>query len=356
MQIIINAGGQGTRLWPISTKQKPKQFCELISGKSLLQITFERLLRDFSTDQIWVSTNQDYFELVKNQLPQIKPSHILCEPERRDTFPAVTAHSSIIASQTSDDESIIFINSDHYIAPEQSIKNHNLALKKIDQELRLDNFDLMVAGIKPSFPSTNYGYIEIASKDTKESFEKGVKVIRFKEKPNLKTAKHFLDEKNYFWNFGSFSFKYSKLLKILETTNPESLDALKNIYKNKKIDIQNFRQLEKTSFDYAVLEKIKNLGMVSIELKVWDDIGSFDTLYNYLPHIISDKELYKNQEETNKNHYQVGGSGNKVKVSNQNRKVAFVGVSNLVLIETDEGILVVDPNSSAMVKDVANYF
>lgn len=356
MQIVINAGGQGTRLWPISTKENPKQFCNLILNSSLLQLTFHRLTKNFSKDQIWISTSQDYFELVKQQLPEIDVKQILLEPERRDTFPAVIAHSALVASKTSTQESIIFINSDQYIAPDKSIENHNQALLKIDQELQAENFDLMVVGIKPTFASTNYGYIQIATSDIKESFEKGVEVSQFKEKPNLETAEHFLVEKNFFWNFGSFSFKYDNLLKILNENKPESLPFLKNIFQKKKIDLEDFKNLEKTSFDYAVLEKVKNLGMVAMELQVWDDIGNFDTLYNYLPNVISDKEAYKIEEKLNINHYQIKGKGNKVKISDKNKKVAFVGVSDLMLIETKDGILVIDPKYSNLVKNVANYF
>ena len=355
MQIVITSGGQGTRLWPISTKETPKQFCKIIGGKSLLQLTFDRLTKKFPKECIWVSTNKDYLNLLKKQLPDLDPTHILTEPERRDTFPAVISHSALVASKTSVDESIVFISSDHYITPEKSIIKHNLALEKIDESLQQDKFDLMVVGIKPTFPSTNYGYIHISDKKLNKCFEEGVKVISFKEKPNLETANLFLKEKNYLWNFGSFSFKYSKLLKILEKTNPSSLKPLQEIFQAKEILLEPFRKLEKTSFDYAVLEKIENLGMFGMELAVWDDIGSFDTLYNYLPHITSDKEAYKLQENTNPNHYQIGGEYNKAQTQKL-KKVAFVGVSNLVLIETETEILIVNPKKSALVKKVADYF
>ena len=357
MQIIINAGGSGSRLWPLSTSAVPKQFVAIIDQEPLLLKTYNRVSKDFSAENIWITTNSNHLEFVKNILPDFPVDHILTEPERRDTFAAVVAHAAVVASRTSVDEPIIFIHSDHNITPQSSVTVHNQALKTIEQSLLQNLFDIIVVGIKPTFPSPQYGYIEIAQQNSGKEFDQVVPVTNFKEKPDVQTAQSFLDAGNYLWNFGSFSFTFKKLLTILEQVLPESVHALNAIFDQKKIDLEHFRTLPKTSFDYAVLEKTKQLGMVGMKLDVWDDIGSFDTVYQYLPEIPQLSELDVNAEKSKKPlQIQVNGQGNKVKLSNPQRKVAFVGTQNLLVVETEEGLLIIDPNQAKEVKQISQYF
>jgi len=354
MQIIINAGGSGSRLWPLSTSSKPKQFVAVIDKEPLLLKTYRRVAQDFAVENIWITTNASHVNLIRQMLPDFPTSHILTEPERRDTFAAVVAHSAVVSSFTSKDEPIIFINSDHYIAPKSSIKIHNQALQKIENALIDGLFDIIVVGIKPTFPSTQYGYIEINPENSGEVFNQIAPVLSFKEKPDLQTAQTFLDAKNYLWNFGSFSFTFNNLLNILKSVLPETVDPLNEIFKAKKIHLEEFRKLPKISFDYAVLEKTNNLGMLGMKLEIWDDIGSFDTVYNYLPEVTSFDKIDENSE--NSNQIQISGTQNKVKLQNSNRKVAFVGVSNILLVETEEGILIVDPKFAKDVKSISQFF
>lgn len=361
MQIIINAGGNGTRLWPISNQSLPKQFCKLLGQKTLLRDTFDRLLEDFEIDQIWVNTNAKFIKKVREILPELNPTHILSEPEKRDTLPAICAHAAVVAGKTSMDEPIIFISSDSYIAPKSSIKKQNLALKKTVESLENNQYDIVVNGIKPTYPSSGYGYIQVDSSDSKDCFLETVKVISFKEKPNVETAKKYLQSQNYLWNFGSFAFKFSNLKKILKTILPETIPALESIFESGQIDLENFQKLPKNSFDYGILEHCQNLGVIGMELEVWDDIGSYESLYSYSPDvaILEDiKSLNKNSSinsEALETKVQIKGKGNKTQICS-NKKVVFVGVSNLMLVETENAILVVDPKMASEVKNVAKYF
>jgi mannose-1-phosphate guanylyltransferase/mannose-6-phosphate isomerase len=356
MQIIINAGGSGSRLWPLSTSQTPKQFCFLLDDKSLLQATFERLLKSFPPDIIWVSTNQKHQNLVKEQLPLLNPDHILIEPERRDTFPAVIAHAAIVASKTNPNEPIIFISSDQHIAPEISVENQNKALKIVSKSLDNNEFEIVVVGIKPNSASDKYGYIEISSDQKKECYSSLVQVSSFREKPSIEKAVEYIKKGNYFWNFGSFSFTYKNLKAIIKKLYPQTIEALDNIFTNGNIDLESFRKLPKISFDYAILEQTSNLGVIAVELEIWDDLGSFDSLYQYLPEVVNHEDLDKNFHKINQKAIEISGKGNKVKMLDKQKKVAFVGVSNLVLVEDKDGILIINPDKAGDVKKIAEYF
>jgi len=353
MQIIINAGGSGSRLWPLSNATIPKQFVAIIDKEPLLLKTYRRIAHAFPSENIWITTNANHIEFVHSLLPDFPRSHILTEPERRDTFAAVAAHSAVVASYTSKDEPIIFISSDHHIAPQSAIETHNQALHIIERSLIDSQFDIVVAGIHPTFPSPQYGYIEVDSKQANQASTQVIPVTSFKEKPDVATAQTFLDAGNYFWNFGSFAFTFSRLLSILESVLPESVSPLQSIFTAKEIHIEDFRKLTKTSFDYAVLEKTHQLGMVGIQLDTWDDIGTFDTVYSYLPEVA---DLNAEVSAPNTSCVQVAGSGNKVKLDNPDKKVAFVGTSNLLVVETQDGLLIVDPAHAKEVKQVSQYF
>lgn len=350
MQIVINAGGLGTRLWPLSSNKLPKQFSTLIGDKSLLQTTYYRLLRHFGVENIWVNTNHQFTELVKTQLPEIPLKNILSEPERRDTFAAVAGHAAVVAGYTSEDENILFVHSDHNIEPSSSVENLVKAFKKIDNSLSAKEFPLIIAGIKPTTPSSQFGYIQISPNDKQNSFANPVKVESFKEKPDLETAKEFLKAGNYLWNFGSFAFRYINLKQILESVSPQSVSVLESFRLNKKIIPDGFSNLVKNSFDYEVIEKIDNLGVIAIELETWEDIGNYEVLLKYLDEASNlDTSLTANQ-------IQISGSGNRYKIQDKVKKIAFVGVSNLLVVETKNGLLIIDPQKSGEIKKISEYF
>jgi mannose-1-phosphate guanylyltransferase len=341
MQIIINAGGSGTRLWPLSTKALPKQFAPLIDHQSLLQKTYFRLTQDYRIDDIWVTTNQDHIGLVNSQLcPNYNFNHTLFEPERRDTFAAVIAHSAIVASKTSKDETLVFISSDHYFDPNMDQQSFVNTLATVDNSIQANAYPIILPVTKPYFPSTAYGYV-------KSDFEsnKVTKVLEFKEKPNQLKANEFIESGNYFWNLGYFAFKYTQLLRIVKELYPELESVMNNIYSKGSIDLEDYQQIQKTSFDFAILEKLTSIGAIDMNLTTWDDIGNFETLSNYIPTIDSS------------NHIQVQGIGNKYKSNNvSQRKVAFVGVDNLLLIESDDAIMIIDPTKSTLIKEVSQKF
>ncbi|GAB4149718.1 MAG: mannose-1-phosphate guanylyltransferase [Patescibacteria group bacterium] len=345
MQIVISCGGGGTRLWPLSNQQTPKQFAPILDGESLLAKTYRRLTKKFNSSQIWVTTNQLYRDLVIDILPEdFDSSHVLTEPEKRDTFAAIAAGAAVVAKHTSRQEPLIFLPCDDWLPYESDEDKFNDSLLLIEQALNSDNFDFVTVGIKPAYPNPQLGHLEIDSELSHTAYQEVVPVKSFKEKPDMITAVRFAESGNYFWHKHNPSFTFDSLVRNLKLHMQEAVEVVEKIYTDGEIDPVTYGQLPKTSIDYAMLEKAERIGMIAMDI-VWEDIGNWEVVNKYLPGL-----------DTNVKQFEIMGQGNKVKLSDSSRKVAFVGVSNLMLIESPEGILVIDPRYNSETKKVAEYF
>jgi mannose-1-phosphate guanylyltransferase len=347
MQIVILCGGGGTRLWPISNDKHPKQLVPIIDDETLLTKIYNVLTTKFSPDQIWVATNEKYKDEVRNILPlELATSHILSEPEKRDNFAAFVAHAAMVSHQTSDNEPIIFVPCDDLIRP-NDVDAYNQAQLDIAISLEKNEFEIITAGIKPLFPNTQYGYVKV---DQNNKNTAGVVAVQsFVEKPTIEVAQEYLDSGNYLWHKCNMSFKFSTLKKILSELYPDLLKAALAIEAAGSIDPELYSLFPKTSFDKAVLEKNNFLGIVIMSID-WDDIGNWGVVHSNIEEV---KDL-NNQE--NSDHIQIRGKGNKIKTTIAGRKVAFVGVDNLLVVESEEGLLVIDPTKTDAMKSVAEYF
>lgn len=342
MQIIISAGGTGTRLWPLSTSRQPKQFSPIIDEQTLIKKTYNRLVKQIPIKNIWISTNEKYIDWIEKCIPGFDPAKIIVEPAKKDTFAATCANAAIVASRTSRDETIINIQADAFIHAEDE-DQYLQALHKIDLAITQGEFDMMTLAIKPFFPNIGLGYLEVDAQNKESVFENPALVTRFTEKPTLEIANKFIEQGNYFWHWGTYSFTFNKLIEQVSKLQPESLDLVEKIFRTSQIDFETYNQFPKMALEFAITEKLKSLGVLALDI-FWDDIGTWKTVYNYLPNLHEHTAL------------ELAGSGNKIKSNTSGRKVAFVGVSDLLLVETEEGILVINPEMHAEVKKVAEYF
>jgi mannose-1-phosphate guanylyltransferase len=344
MQIIINAGGTGTRLWPYSTNKNPKQFVPLVDETSFLRKTYDRLVSNFSPTQIWVNTNINFKQLAIDSLPsEFDPSHILTEPEKRDNFAAIIAHAAVVAHHVGNQEPLLFVHADHLIL-EKDWQKFNQALEIDANNLQNSTFEIITAGVRPKFANTQLGYIEILDSEIDSCCHQAVKVQKFKEKPDQTTAEEFLKAGNFLWNLGYFSFTFESLWKNLEKFAPDTLPIIQNIRDTGVILAADYSILPKIAFDYAIAEKTDSLGVIGIDID-WEDIGNWNVAAKYLPQL-AEMPSY----------VELAGQGNQAKSHIANRKIAFVGVSNLMLVESEEGLLVIDPKYAGEVKKAAEYF
>lgn len=279
---VIMCGGVGSRFWPFSRNDKPKQFLDFFgTGKSLLQHTVDRVLPVVGADNIILVTNRQYAGIIREQLPQVKESNILLEPARRNTAPCICWAAHHI--QALDPEaSIVTLPSDHLVLKEDAF------IKAIDNGLDfVENGDrLLTLGIQPANPNTGYGYIQQGA--PAQGYPGIRKVKSFTEKPNLDMAKMFLDSGEFFWNAGIFLWTAKSVLDAFSKYSPEIaqlFDASESIYgtpdETAFID-ETFPLSPSISIDYAIMEKADNVYVETVDLG-WSDLGTWNALYEASP-------------------------------------------------------------------------
>ena len=279
---VIMAGGIGSRFWPLSKNNYPKQFLDILgTGKSFIRATYERFLPLVPSENFIVVTNAAYKDLVLQQLPEIKEENVLCEPMRRNTAPCIAYAVYHILSQCPE-ASIAVTPADHLVTNEvefQRIIGRGLDFVEHNREA------LMTIGIKPSRPETGYGYIEVLSK----SGDDIVPVASFKEKPDLDTAKQFLAAGNFFWNSGIFLWSTNAIMDAFRQYLPdlvrlfdEGKDKFGTPQEQAFINAQ-FEHCENISIDYGVMERSKSRYTVAADFG-WSDIGTWGSLYTHAAH------------------------------------------------------------------------
>ena len=335
MKIIILAGGGGNRLFPLSRTKFPKQFLELDAGKSLLAQTIERFLVLVQPADMVIVTNQDYAHHVRTELVAAKAAeaHILLEPLARNTAPAIALAVRYCVERLGCglDEVMFVAPSDHIISPLDAFAAAAQLAEGMANQDRIVTF-----GVVPNSPGTGYGYIQAG-----QPFGSGFTVNSFHEKPDKTTAKGYLAAGNYYWNSGMFAFTINCIMDELRIHQPDiyaladkSLDEL----------IGNFAKMPNISVDYAVIEKSKQVVLLPLSTK-WSDIGSWDAIYDML-----DKDADGNA---------IKGDCMPIACANtlmlgQSRLVAGIGLEDLLVIETDDVIVVAKKGESQKVKELVN--
>ncbi|MCH5233650.1 MAG: mannose-1-phosphate guanylyltransferase [Muribaculaceae bacterium] len=279
---VIMCGGVGTRFWPFSRNDKPKQFLDFFgTGKSLLRMTVDRICPSVSPDNIILVTNRQYEHLIREQLPEIKESNILLEPARKNTAPCIYwAGRHIFAMDP--DATIVTIPSDHLVL------NENEFCASIDEgfEFVEQGDRLLTLGIKPSGPATGYGYIQQGKAE--EKFPGIYKVKSFTEKPNLEMAEMFLRSGEFLWNAGIFLWKATSILEAFNKYAPDialTLNAPQGVYASAEESAfinENFPNCMNISVDYAIMEKADNVFVKTVEFG-WSDLGAWKALYEASP-------------------------------------------------------------------------
>ena len=336
---VILSGGSGTRLWPLSRKLYPKQFINLVNETTLFQDTILRLPKDVAEPLI--ICNEEHRFLAAEQLREIgkKTKGIILEPEGRNTAPAV-ALAALQFINKGEDPILLVLSADHLI---KNIEAFHQSIT-IASELA-ENNKLITFGVVPDKAETGYGYIEANINNTDDYYS----IKSFTEKPSQKNAKKYLDSGNYLWNSGMFMFKASVFLGELEKFEPEISSACKKSCTTKNIDsdfirIDNdaFHQCPNESIDYAVMEHTKNGVVVPLDAN-WSDVGSWSSLW--------DIKTKDNNDNVSKGDVFLEDVKNTYTYSS-NRLVSVIGVSNLVIVDTQDALLVANKQQTHNIKKI----
>ena len=336
------AGGKGERFWPQSRTSKPKQFLSLTNdGETMIQKTVNRLTGLVDINDVFVVTNKNYLELVNEQLPELPAENVIAEPAARNTAPCIGLAAGIINKKYEEDAVMIVLPSDHLI------KFNAMFIDILNQAVKVAEQDqnLVTIGITPTYPETGYGYINFSGRGSENG---AYEVVRFVEKPDTEKAKQYVNSGEYLWNSGMFVWKASSILENIKRFLPDMYRGLEKICETYGTENfapeleRGFPLLKSESIDFGVMEKADNIYTIPGNFG-WDDVGSWLAI-----------------ERVNKtNEYGNFVKGDVVSIDTKNativgnnKMIATVGLENIVIVDTDDALLVCAKDSTQDIKRV----
>ncbi|GKU31659.1 mannose-1-phosphate guanylyltransferase [Clostridium folliculivorans] len=337
---LIMAGGKGTRFWPLSTEEKPKQFLSLIGEETMIQMTINRVKRIIPIDRIFVSTGDKYVELVKEQLPELPERNIIVEPEGRNTAPCI-ALSAFVISRYYSDSNIVVLPSDHLINEEDKFVD----ILTMASDFVNDNNDAIVTlGMEPNRPETGYGYIKVGEQFI-QSVNNSVNIVEsFVEKPNYEKAQDYINQGNYLWNGGMFVWKTKNVIDLTKRFLPFTYEALKDVTTVEEAKLQeyintSYHKTDNISVDYGIMERAERIFVIPCDFG-WDDVGNWTSIDRY-----SDKD-------TNGNVFNAKGypfkSNNNIVLTN--KKILLNNINDLIIVETEDYIMISSKKHEQQIK------
>lgn len=328
--VLIMAGGVGSRFWPKSRNNFPKQFLDILGiGKSLLQLTYERFLKLCPKENIFIVTNSQYEEIILAQLMGITSSQLICEPSRNNTAPCI-AYASFKLNILNPNANVVVAPSDHFILYE------DVFIDKIEQALSYTEKHeaLVTLGISPTRPDTGYGYIKYETVE-----QEGVhKVVQFKEKPSFEKAQEFLTEGNYVWNAGIFIWKVSSIINALKQYSAEIHDLFEkgnmsyNTEKERAFIDLYYPTAPNISIDYAIMEQADNVYTIPAEFG-WSDLGTWGSLYEAAP----------------KNEHRNVIAAQQINLKNTTNSIIHISSKKLAVIRGLDNFIVVDEGNALLI-------
>lgn len=340
---IIMAGGIGSRFWPMSTPEFPKQFQDILgTGRTMLQQTYDRISQIIPNENIYIITNKKYIELSKKQLPDIPAKNIVGEPLMKNTA-ACNMYMAAKINEVNPNATMIVLPADHLILKE----NVFLEIVKKAFKIAKENEYLITLGIEPTRPDTGYGYIQYV-KDDKAEIEP---VKTFTEKPNLEIAKSFIESGDFLWNAGIFVWNAKTIIKAFDKYLPEMHEHFNECdFNTEKEEVQIeiiYPTLEKISIDNGILEKADNVYVIPSNLG-WSDLGTWNSVYEN-----SEKDE-NNNSISSKRVLTYNAKGNVIRLKNKNKTLILDGLENYIIVDTDDALLICPKKNDQEIKSYLN--
>lgn len=342
---LIMAGGKGTRFWPLSTEEKPKQFLNLIGEDTMIQMTINRIKPIIPIERIFVCTGTKYVNLVKEQIPELSMKNIIIEPEGRNTAPCI-ALSAFVIKRYYKDANMIVLPSDHLINNEEEFRR---IVKGADEFLESNQEAIITLGMKTNRPETGYGYIKYSNKLEENNEFNIFKIERFIEKPDEGKAKKYFQDDSYLWNGGMFLWRASNIINEMKKHSVKTYEAIHEVEFVEEKFLQElindkYHETEDISIDYAVLEKSNNVYVIPSEIG-WDDIGTWKSVERY-----KEKDINNNIIDGNA---RVIESRSNIAINN-GKRIVMIGIDAIMTLETEDSIYIVNKKYIDKLRDYKN--
>jgi mannose-1-phosphate guanylyltransferase len=343
---VIMAGGIGSRFWPASRKERPKQFLDVFGDGTLIQNTVARLQGLIPPERCLIVTHDRYVEQTRKQLPAVPDENILAEPISRNTAPCITYAATTLADRDPD-ATMVVLPADHVIG---NVERFHETLE-VALEAAQDPDALVTIGIEPTYPATGYGYIQYDSEESDENEDLQAYPVRtFAEKPDQSTAERFIDSGDFLWNSGMFIWRADTILEQVERHLPDAHNAFEPVREagdgvDEETLTQAFQDSPRISIDYGVMEQADTVYVVPGSFE-WNDVGDWRAVYD-----LSEKDEHGNVIEGNV----IMQDSSRCYVQAGDRLVVLVGIHDSVVVDTDDAVLVCNRDSAQQVKQVVEY-
>ncbi|MBM3214303.1 mannose-1-phosphate guanyltransferase [Candidatus Poribacteria bacterium] len=325
LHVIVLAGGKGTRFWPLSTPNKPKQFLSLFDDRSLLLSAVERVRPLVGNDRIWISTDGELADLARTELADLPHEHFVIEPVARNTLPGIALACAQVRAV--DPAAVVaVVCADHLIRDESGFRS----LLASAAALAARHDCLITFGIRPTRPETGYGYIQFSEHTDDEGSFAAYGVQRFTEKPDLSLAEAFVREGHYLWNSGMFVWRLTSFFDALGLHQPELLDAVDSIADDPARLSETYPRIVGVSIDYGLMEKATNILVIPAEIG-WDDVGSWESVWNVWQRDDDGNAVSATHEGLDTRDCLIFGG---------KRLIATVGLDSMIIVDTDDALLI----------------
>jgi len=343
MYIVIMAGGVGTRFWPKSRAQRPKQLLNIVGDKTMIQASVARLGSMVTSDNLYIVATQWQKEGILQNLPILKEDNLILEPKGKNTAPCIGL-ASLYLRRINPRDVMLILPADHLIQEEEQFRKTILEAAQIAQKGNL----LVTIGIKPTYPATGYGYIQFNSALEADQGIQAFSVKTFAEKPDLKTAERFLESGDFLWNSGIFLWKVETILQAIEKYMPELYESLLEIDsaigtpQELEVIQRVYCQIKGISIDYGIMEQAQNVSVLPGDFG-WNDVGSWEEVYKISPkdkkgNVIRGNHILKDVSNC--------------LIDSPDKLVAAIGIENLVIVDTGDALLVCRKDRAQQVKDI----
>lgn len=340
---LILAGGSGTRLYPRSRVSRPKQFQKLFGDKTLIEHTYDHIVKFIKRENIYLSTNQQYQKTIQGILPKVKNENYICEPCKKNTAGAIALCSAII-HQKNPKATIASVHSDHVVLNEG---NYIQAIQDAFEAITKDEKTIVTIGIQPTTPHTGYGYIERENNILQKYNFPIYSVKQFVEKPDSRTAQKYLHKGTFYWNAGYFIYKTSYFLSEVNKYQPGIYQIINKIVENPNLLENEYAKLPDVPIDTAIIEKASNLKVIPADL-AWSDVGSWDSVAN----LFGQNNLDLNGNYTDGLTILHDTHNSTILSSRADKLIATIGVDNLIVVETEDAILITQKGRSEEVRKI----